>query len=69
VKQAYLSNDPLTAKDILLRWGLRISLSNLSRLAVRCPTYLQVHILRLDESLYSSSPVRWNEETIWTSWS
>ena len=69
VQRAYQSDDPFAARDALLRWAAWVwfedAPTNLSRLAARCPSQLQRHILRLEQALYSPSPLPWNEEPIW----
>jgi hypothetical protein len=69
VKLAYQASDPFAARDALLLWASRVwfedAPTNLSRLAARCPTQLQRHILRLEQALYSPTPIPWNEQPVW----
>lgn len=68
VRQAYHKNDAYSAKEALLHWAAiewpGNPPTNLSRLAARCPAPLQQRILKLDEALYSPTPVPWNVEPV-----
>jgi hypothetical protein len=69
IRSAYLDNDAYAAKQALLHWGSATWVddppTNLSRLAARCPPQVQRQILRLEEALYSPSPISWNERPVW----
>ncbi len=69
IRQAYLENDADAARQALLHWGAAAwpndPPGNLSRLAARCPSQVQRHILKLEEALYSPTPIVWNEQPIW----
>lgn len=68
VQEAYQNKDAYAAKEALLHWAAiewpGNPPTNLSRLAARCPAPLQQRILKLDEALYSPTPVAWTAEPV-----
>jgi len=69
VRRAYEQADPSAARQALLAWAGLIwpgdAPSNLTKLADRVGDAAHNSILKLDEALYSPTPVQWNDAAVW----
>ena len=67
LKKACTNNDPVQAKDALLKWGRdNFKQSSLTKIAEQCEPSLQQEILALNAILYSDKTTNWQGAELWT---